>query len=69
MAQKEIQPDLQDDAGDVYVVVANYADDPHPHVEAVYRNEEEAEEHRKEIAGSLSPAAPVAWKVAQSEVL
>lgn len=52
----------------VYVVASCYADDPHPHVEAVYSNKDSAELHRKEIADDIRPSAPVAWQVLEQEV-
>lgn len=45
----------------VWVVVGNYADDPHPKVLGVYDNEDAAERHRKAITNSTSPSTPVAW--------
>lgn len=45
----------------VHVVAANYADDPHPHVDAVYDNEDAAEDHKQAITNSISPSGPVAW--------
>jgi len=45
----------------VWVVAANYADDPHPHVEGVYDNEEAAREHEKELHDDA--IGPVAWWV------
>lgn len=50
----------------VYVVAANYADDPHPHVEGVYANEEAAEEHEKEIRDEA--LGPVAWDVFERQI-
>jgi len=62
----------QDDAGHgratVHVVLANYADDPHPHVEAVYDNEEAAEDHEKALGDSTSICAPVSWTVKEMPV-
>lgn len=47
----------------VWIVLANYDDDPHPHVEEIYTNEKAAERHKKSIRDAISAAGPVAWKV------
>lgn len=52
----------------VHVVASNYADDPHPHVEAVYESEEDAESHMREISDDIRPSAPVAWQHYEMEV-
>lgn len=52
----------------VWVVAANYADDPHPHIEGVYADEEAAREHEQAITDSISPSAPVAWWVYEQPV-
>jgi hypothetical protein len=49
----------------VWVVAANYPDDPHPHVEGVYNNRETAEEHEKELREPLGPSA---WGVHEMQV-
>lgn len=54
--------------GKVYVVAANYADDPHPHVEGVFLNEEDAKELKKKCAAVNQAPHPVAWQVLEREV-
>lgn len=46
----------------VYVVAANYVDDPHPHIEAVYDNVDAAEAHRRWIGENRS-CPHIAWGV------
>ena len=51
----------------VYVVAANHADDPHPHIEAVYDNADAAEAHRHWI--SEDRGCPyVAWGVHEQAI-
>lgn len=52
----------------VWVVTGNYADDPHPHVLAVYDNEEAAQEHRKAIRDSIKPSEPVAYGITEMQI-
>lgn len=68
-SQKKIQPELAEpDATVVHVVAGNYPDDPHPHVEAVYDNEDAAERHMQAITDSNSISAPVAWIKYEMEI-
>lgn len=57
-----------DDPNLVWAVTGNYADDPHPHVLAVYDNEEAAKEHSKAIRDSIKPSEPVAWGVTEMKL-
>jgi len=57
-------PDTQKQT--VWVVASNYADDPHPHVEGVYDNEEAAREHEDEIRNEA--LGPIAWWVYEQTV-
>lgn len=52
----------------VHIVLGNYADDPHPHVEGVYNNEDAAEAHKNAIGNALTISGPVAWGVETQEV-
>lgn len=53
----------------VHVVVANYDDDPHPHVEAVHSNEDAAEQHMIELGDEREPPHPIAWTREEKEVM
>lgn len=62
--QKNTLPGMgveESEDAEVYVVAANYMDDPHPHVEAVYDNKDAAERHIEAITDSNSISAPIAW--------
>lgn len=52
----------------VYVVVSNYANDPHPHVEGVFQEREPAIELKKRCACVASSPHPIAWDVIETEV-
>lgn len=52
--------ELEPEAG-VYAVVTNYADDPHPHVEDVFEDEDAARELLKQCGNVVGPPHPVAW--------
>jgi hypothetical protein len=52
----------------VYVVASNYADDPHPHIEGVFADEEPARELEKKCGMVTEPPHPVAWWVFEEEI-
>ena len=45
----------------VWVLVGNYADDPHPKVLGVYDNDEAAQEHQRDLRDDMTTSAPIAW--------
>lgn len=61
-------PEEPDSENTVYVVASSYDDDPHPHVEGVFSEEEDANELRKKCADVASPPHPIAWTVIKQEV-
>ena len=52
----------------VYLVVGNYAGDPHPHVEGVYDNPDVAKRHEQAIANASGPGTPIAWDTHEVEI-
>lgn len=52
----------------VYVVVTRYADDPHPHVELVTTDEQEAKELMRDCRRSASEPHPIAWEMEEQRV-
>lgn len=62
-------PNDPDTPATVYVVVTNYADDPHPHVEEVFEDEEAADELMERCRSVTKPPHPVAWRKVEKEVL
>lgn len=52
----------------VYIVAANYPDDPHPHILAVYDNEPAVDEHLRAIEQSIKPSEPVAWQSTKAKI-
>lgn len=52
----------------VWVVASNYADDPHPHIEGVFADEEPARELEKQCGKVTEPPHPVAWWAYEVEV-
>lgn len=58
----------EEDPTTVHLVLGNYMDDPHPHVEAVYDNADAAERHSKAITESQSINAPTAWGTHEVEI-
>lgn len=52
----------------VWVVASRKMDSPHPYVEAVYDNEEDAREHKKNLADNSFGHGVVAWDVFERKV-
>lgn len=52
----------------VYVVVTRYDGDPHPHVELVTTDEDEAEELMNKCRDTVNPPHPVAWEMDEQTV-
>lgn len=52
----------------VWVVAANYGDDPHPHVEAVFTDEDSAESLSEQFKDPTAGMGPIAWAVEEMEV-
>lgn len=55
------EPDELEPENGVYAVITNHADDPHPHVEGVFDNEEDARELHKKCGNVVGGPHPVAW--------
>ncbi|MCT4573526.1 hypothetical protein N3930_41495 [Bacillus thuringiensis] len=60
--------DVENSEDIVYVVVTNYDDDPHPHVEGVFTDKSAAEELRKQCRSVTEPPHPIAWDVIEQTV-
>lgn len=52
----------------VWVVASRKMDDPHPHVEGVYNNEESAREHMKELRKNSFQHSVVAFDMFEQPV-
>ena len=52
----------------VFVVVTNYDDDPHPHVEGVFEDEADADELMDRCSARFEPPHPIAWRKVEQEV-
>lgn len=61
-------PDPPDPPAKVYVVATNYADDPHPHIEGVFADLDDADELAEKCRRITTPPHPVAWGVHDVEV-
>ena len=70
--QQRIAPEIdtgsESGSDTVYVVATNYDDDPHPHVEGVFSDCEDAKELKKKCAAVTEPPHPVAWQLFEMEV-
>lgn len=53
----------------VWIVASRKEDSPHPYVEAVYDNEEAANEHKRELANNSFRHGVVAWDVFEQQVM
>lgn len=60
--------DTDPEADTVYIVVANYADDPHPHVEGVFGDEDDAKALMDDCRATTRSPHPVAWKLVEADV-
>lgn len=56
-------------AGDatIYIVAANYADDPHPHIEGVFSDPAPAKDLIRDCGKVTQPPHPVAWQLFEAE--
>ena len=52
----------------LHIVVTNYADDPHPHLELVTTDESEAESLMDDCRSVTSSPNPIAWQHFEREV-
>lgn len=52
----------------VYIVVTNYDGDPHPHVELVTTDEDEADELMDDCAAHVGGPWPIAWRKVEVEI-
>jgi len=48
-------------ADPVWIVVTNYPDDPHPHIEDTFTDEQDARELMDECGATVGGPNPVAW--------
>ncbi len=63
-----LDPPEQPKLNTVYVVAANYADDPHPHVEGVWKDKEQAKGMMSKCRERFKPPHPVAWQMFEVEI-
>jgi len=52
----------------VYVVAANYDDDPHPQVEGIFPHKEQAEDIIEKCRDRFSDPHPIAWQMFEVEI-
>lgn len=52
----------------VWVVATNYADDPHPHVEGVFADEDDADEMMEKCRNRFEGPHATAWQKIEMEV-
>lgn len=52
----------------VYVVAANYDGDPHPHIEGVWRDKEQAEGMIVKCRERFTAPHPIAWQMFEVEI-
>lgn len=60
--------ELEPDPDIVWIVAANYADDPHPHVLGVFDDEEDADELMDKCRARYEEPYVVAWEKFEEEV-
>jgi hypothetical protein len=63
-----ISPPEEPKSDTVYVVAANYDGDPHPHIEGVWTDKEQAKGMVAQCRQTTIPPHPVAWQMFEVEV-